>query len=381
MLSRMKFEIEPLVAEMLNQLPDSVWSSKTSTFFDPAIGGGQFVRAIEQRLRSCGHSDANIRSRVHGFEESDLHIRFAVNKYKLVGQYVRKPYKKFFELDNTMKFDVVVGNPPYQDGNKDGGQNKIYNQFAKQSLDLLKPGGILAFITPTSVLKESKRFSLVSMDHLKIVDFRANNYFTVGIGICWWLVDKKYTGDVAVYNNIGVTSQPNTDVIYDYSTVDQEFSKLYEALKKATDTPDKRMFKQNNFGPALSKTKTADHIHNLHKLESKKIKLTYWSLREPYYNVDNKLSIGMTKSLTDDACYIGKENFDPGYMTTSVKNKKEITNIKSFILSAYFIEHCNKWKSLDGYGYNYGLKYLPPFDKTKLWKNEEVKAFIESYVK
>jgi hypothetical protein len=130
MLSRMKFEIEPLVAEMLDQLPISVWTSKTSTFFDPAIGGGQFVRAIEQRLRGAGHSDANIRSRVMGFEESDLHIRFAVNKYKLVGQYVRKPYEKFFELDNTMKFDVVVGNPPYLKGK--------WIEFLKQGAELSK---------------------------------------------------------------------------------------------------------------------------------------------------------------------------------------------------------------------------------------------------
>lgn len=381
MLSRMKFEIEPLVAEMLDRLPNSVWSSKTSTFFDPAIGGGQFVRAIEQQLREHGHSDANIRSRVFGFEESNLHIRFAVNKYNLVGQYVRKPYEKFFELDNTMKFDVVVGNPPYQDGSKDGGQNKIYNQFAKKSLDLLKSNGIMAFITPTSVLKESKRFSLVGLDHLKIVDFRANNHFNVGIGICWWLVDKNYLGDVAVYNNVGVSQQCNTDVIYDYSTVDKGFAKLYEALKTATDTPDKRMFAQNNFGPALSKIKTKEHIHSLYKLEDKKVKLTYWSSREPYYNTDKKISIGMTKSLTDNACYIGKENFDPGYMTIKVKNNNEVDNVKSFILSEYFIEHCNKWKSLDGYGYNYGLKYLPPFDKTKTWTNEEVKIFIESHVK
>jgi hypothetical protein len=110
-------------------------------------------------------------------------------------------------------------------------------------------------------------------------------------------------------------------------------------------------------------------------------KLTYWSSREPYYNTDKKISIGMTKSLTDNACYIGKENFDPGYMTIKVKNNNEIDNVKSFILSEYFIEHCNKWKSLDGYGYNYGLKYLPPFDKTKTWTNEEVKIFIESHVK
>lgn len=130
MLSRMKFEIEPLVAEMLDQLPESVWTSSSTTFFDPAIGGGQFVRAIEQRLRDAGHSDANIRGRVFGFEESDLHIRFAVNKYKLVGQYVRKPYDNFFELDDTMKFDVVIGNPPYLKGK--------WVEFLKQGADLSK---------------------------------------------------------------------------------------------------------------------------------------------------------------------------------------------------------------------------------------------------
>jgi len=149
MLSRMKFEIEPLVAEMIDQLPDSVWASKTSTFFDPAIGGGQFVRAIEQRLRDAGHSYANIRSRVMGFEESDLHIRFAVNKYKLVGQYVRKPYDKFFELDNTMKFDVVVGNPPYQDA---AGQNTLYPKFYSKAVSLLTADGYIAMITPPAII-------------------------------------------------------------------------------------------------------------------------------------------------------------------------------------------------------------------------------------
>ena len=158
MLSRMKFEIEPLVAEMLDQLPESVWTSTTSTFFDPAIGGGQFVRAIEQRLRSCGHSDANIRNRVFGFEESELHIRFSVNKYKLVGQYVRKPYEKFFELDNSMKFDVVVGNPPYQNTHEKDAEskrkvgNKLWYQFIFKATELVKPNGYVAMVSPNQWL-------------------------------------------------------------------------------------------------------------------------------------------------------------------------------------------------------------------------------------
>jgi hypothetical protein len=149
---------------MLDQLPDSVWSSNTSTFLDPAIGGGQFVCAIEQRLRSLGYSDANIHSRVFGFEESNLHIRFAVNKYNLVGQYIQKPYEKFLELDNTMKFDVVVGNPPFNNAkkNKDtadgnggtGGNSRLYKHFRAKSLDCLKPNGTLAFVSLKNIVKD-----------------------------------------------------------------------------------------------------------------------------------------------------------------------------------------------------------------------------------
>ena len=154
MLSRMKFEIEPLVAEMLDQLPDSVWASDSTTFFDPAIGGGQFVHAIEQRLRAHGHSNTNIRKRVFGLEDSDLHIRYAVNKHKLVGQYAKKPYEKFFELDNTMKFDVVIGNPPYQDskahGKKTTGNGALWVKFTVKAMDLVKDNGFLGFVIPDS---------------------------------------------------------------------------------------------------------------------------------------------------------------------------------------------------------------------------------------
>lgn len=288
--------------------------------------------------------------------------------------------KVITEIKDTMKFDVVVGNPPFQDGKKDTGQNKVYNQFSKQGLCLLTPQGVLALITPTSVLKKSKRFSLINLNGLKYVDFNANEHFDVGVDICWWLVDKAHTGDVSVIDGEIVTQQSNDHPIRKSSNTDSKFIKIYDALKKATATPDLRMFRQNNFGPALSKTKTLEHVHALHKLDSGDVKLTYWSARQPYYHSTNKLSIGMTKSLAEAATYIGKEDFDPNYMTIAVANDTEIENIKSFIFSDYFREHADKWKKLDGYGYNYALKYLPPFDKTKPWTNESVKSFIESYV-
>lgn len=145
----MKFEVEDLVAEMLNQLPSSIWTSTTATFFDPAIGGGQFVKEIERRLRAAGHNESNIHKRVFGFEESELHIRFAVNKHNLVGQYIKTPYDKFLELDDSMKFDVIVGNPPYQDAS---GQNTLYPKFYAKAVSLSKDNGYIAMITPPAII-------------------------------------------------------------------------------------------------------------------------------------------------------------------------------------------------------------------------------------
>jgi len=280
-----------------------------------------------------------------------------------------------------IKFDAIVGNTPYQDGTKSGGQNKIYMLFCKKAFELLSDNGTISFITPASALKQSKRFSLIGTQGLKTVDFTADKHFNEGIKICSWIVDKTYTGDVTVIHNNGENTQSKDIVIYDYSEVDKDFTELYEALKSATDTPEKRMFCQNNFGPAFSKTRSDKNLYPLYKLDKDKTVITYWSSRVPYFVNDNKITIGMTKSLNEDAIIVGYDNFDLAYMTTSVESDKQVENIKSFILSNYFKKHCEKWKNVDGYGYNYALKYLPPFDKNKHWSEKDVEKFIESYAR
>lgn len=213
MLSRMKFEIDGLVNEMLDQLPASVWISDSTTFFDPAIGGGQFVRAIEHRLRAHGHSDANIRRRVFGLEESDLHIRYAVNKHKLVGQYVRKPYENFFDLDDSMKFDVVIGNPPYQKSNSgtrlgSRGLTDLWPDFVRKNLELLKDHGHMAIIHPTAWRKPSDRYGfwklLTKDNQLKRLVMssgrKEQDWFGIGVRVDYYILEKtsKYTTTVVV---------------------------------------------------------------------------------------------------------------------------------------------------------------------------------------
>jgi type I restriction-modification system DNA methylase subunit len=116
---------------MLDQLPQDVWTNKTTTFFDPAIAGGQFVREIERRLLETGHSKKNVANRVFGCEEYEHQVQYALNKHKLLGNYT---VTNFLEQDFNMKFDVIVGNPPYQSGNgESGGKHSLWRKFVKKS--------------------------------------------------------------------------------------------------------------------------------------------------------------------------------------------------------------------------------------------------------
>lgn len=285
-------------------------------------------------------------------------------------------------LDVDMKFDVAVGNPPYQDGSKDGGQNKIYNVICKQTLSLLKDDSAMVLITPTSVLKTSKRFSLINQPGLKAVNFTVDEYFDVGINICSWLIDKRHSSNKVVVTNSDGTSnvQESTSPIYNFATADKNFTTLYNKLKQVTNTPEKRMFRENNFGSSVSKQPTELFTHTLYSVNRDGNKEIFgYSKRIPFFCDKKKIVIPMTKTLTNESIILDVDNFYVAYLCTEIHSTAEANNIKSFILSDYFKQHSKKWRELDGYGFNYALKYLPPFDTSKHWTDGEVKEFIESY--
>ena len=57
--------------------------------------------------------------------------------------------KLYLEKDDNMKFDVIVGNPPYQDPT---GQNTIYPKFYAKAISVCKPNGYIAMITPPAII-------------------------------------------------------------------------------------------------------------------------------------------------------------------------------------------------------------------------------------
>lgn len=80
-----------------------------------------------------------------------------IDESKLDVTYITKD--QFFELRGTgMKFDVIVGNPPYQMVTN-GNSNPIWHNFVLKSVDLLKEGGYLNMIHPAGWRNVDGRFS------------------------------------------------------------------------------------------------------------------------------------------------------------------------------------------------------------------------------
>jgi hypothetical protein len=149
MLPRLKFPFDELGNEILDKFPVDVFKSDKTTFLDPALAGGQIVLLIVNRLKAYGHSDANIASRVWGLAEDIIDLNFAVNKYNIIGTYEVGGIEKLEEWARMgKKFDVIIGNPPYQDPKEKN--RKIWKEFVIKSFSILKEDGIFSFITPNN---------------------------------------------------------------------------------------------------------------------------------------------------------------------------------------------------------------------------------------
>ena len=201
MLSRLKFEIQPLVKQILDALPEMIWQSSTTTFLDPAMAGGQFLVEIQQRLRMAGHSDENISQRVWGCETNILRVNYAKNNKKLVSNHLF--ISDFLSHDwGDMKFDVIVGNPPYQskEGNE-GSTNSadLYAKFIDKCLEISRDYVALVVPSAWSGARDSKLKELLFERHqCSHFNTHGKKWFPVEMNTCWFITQKDRKGSTIV---------------------------------------------------------------------------------------------------------------------------------------------------------------------------------------
>ena len=159
-----------LVDEMLDRLPAETWTDPKKRFLDPAMGTGTFYLCLLQRLDEGLKEvipDRNERLRhimaeqLWGCEIDHKQLRRFKASLRHLGleQFGRNVYNEdSLQKEWGMKFDVVVGNPPYQEtanGKRKDQASNLWTKFWWLSFNLIETSGHIALLTPTSWLSPS----------------------------------------------------------------------------------------------------------------------------------------------------------------------------------------------------------------------------------
>jgi hypothetical protein len=199
-----------LVNEMLDKLPKDVWENKNLKWLDPAAGMGNFPVAVYMRLME------GLKKKIPSEEERRKHILekmlymveidkanvFMMKKIFCGGTYKLNIFEGSFlvykEKKLEAKFDIVMGNPPYQNTNEDGERRALLNNLWSVFIDLsfnkfLKDDGYLLFITPYSWMtpgfKHKDVFYNNYIIHLNIKECE-KHFKGVGSSFSYYLIKK-----------------------------------------------------------------------------------------------------------------------------------------------------------------------------------------------
>jgi len=348
MLQRRQFGIANIVNNMLDALPTEIWTSATTTFLDPAIGGGQFVKEIERRLREAGHSAENIKSRVFGYDSSNLRLRATKGRNRLIGTY---EVKDFISENTHMKFDVTVMNPPYTDGTN--GKATLWDKFISKAMDM---SNTVAAVVPSSLAQSNNYRSLrkrINDNGLGVVEFLPSETFPgVTVETLYFITDNsapKFDGDI---------------------WLDGQIKSIIEKIERVAGTE----YYNKESILRFKAVKLTDEIGNVianvsrhgHKIETGKLDR----------DIDNYRVV--TSYMSNAKCHLqAVELTEPGtgipgsYRQLIAKDRIEADNIRTYLKSNLCValyELTKTSRSIDGPQ----TRFLPVVDFTRVWTNEEV---------
>lgn len=308
--------------QVLDLLPQELFNSPDTTFLDPATKSGVFLREIARRLMSgleevfpdeqerrdhifhrqlfgiaiteltslvsrrslyCSKFP-NGRYSVSQFESVEGNIRFKQNEHRFTngrcaycgasesqfGEKVREGLEYHaYEFIHTlkpeeifgMKFDVIIGNPPYQisDGGNNASATPLYQEFVLQARKLSPR--FLTMIIPSRWFTGGRgldkfREEMLNDQRIKVIyDFENSDECFPGVevagGICYFLWDRDHRGNCKIVNVQDGVQTPAYRKLNEFPVLirsNNAISIIEKVMKKREATYDSIVSSQRPFG-------------------------------------------------------------------------------------------------------------------------------------
>lgn len=281
-----------------------------------------------------------------------------------------------------MQFDVIVGNPPFQDSvNRNKTQHKLWIRFTELSLTKwLRPNGVLlqvspcSFLSPSSkILKLFKKFDVVYLDmcakkyfknigstfaHYLIVNENKkgnlttlttdDGTFDLCLEDCLYVPNDPCETSLSIHKKVIFDTEEKMDVRFDYST-------CHNVLIHRNDT--------------ISKTKTNNHIYPIVHTNSQ---IWYSKVRQDWAD-HNKVMwsrSGYTKPFYDNGLYGGTDMVYYVIVDDEEEGKTLESNLSSKLFR--YIFSSAKWS---GFGNEIVFCSLPKIPNKKM-SDEELYQFF-----
>lgn len=412
--------------QMLDMLPKEIWSDPNATFLDPACKSGVFLREIAKRLiKGLEDEFPDLDERLEHIFKKQLHgvaiteltsllsrrsvycSKYPNSKYSVVEFDSAEGNIRFKRCEHTwrnkrcvycgasqgeldrdeshesyayelihisspeemlpMKFDVIIGNPPYQlnDGGNGASATPIYQYFVQQAKKLHPR--FLTMIIPSRYFAGGKglnqfREEMLSDRHLtKMVDFiNAKDCFpqnSVGGGVNYFLWERDRESDCEITTVLGATQTTAKRSLSEFPVFvrhNQAVSVIHKIEKMVSVSLSDLVSSRNPFGYPTSYRGEASRgsDDDLVLVSSKGRSFVKASSLEKGHELAGKYNVMVSRIIFEHACEPDKEGkmrvlskierLDPGEVCTdsylvigSFESAKEADNLIAYLKTKF----------------------------------------------
>ena len=198
-----------LINQMLDKFDevDKDIFKKDYTWFDPCAGMGNFHIMIYKRLIKYHKHDDIIGKMFYANEINKKNVFL----YKLIFGQANINCGDSLKLSNDLKYDIIIGNPPYNSGTKNTG-NTIYQEFISKFIKQYNK--YFSFINPPCWRKPNIKsctfyglYDLMTKEnHLCYLSIHDNKEglktFNAGTRYDWYIIDKNINNKQSIINGL-----------------------------------------------------------------------------------------------------------------------------------------------------------------------------------